>query len=245
MFYVVTGVPGSGKSSWIDAVTVNLARDKGWATVMASFENPPVIHIAKLCSAYTGVPFGPGHSKRLTPESMQKAADWVRDHYLFMSNDSEMPTVASILDRAKAGIMRLGAKVVVMDPANFLQFPGTDQDHNDCVDDALTQFKNFAMANDVAFILVAHPRKPAGDQTSTWFPQGYSIAGTAGYYNRSDVGITIHRTSEDFTKVIIWKARFGHIAQNGEAILSYDASTGQFTESKVRQAKPQDDEDYF
>lgn len=242
MLYIVTGVPGSGKSSWIDAVTVNLAKDKGWTTVMASFENPPVIHIAKLCSAYSGVPFGTGHSRRLTPDSLAEASKWVGEHFMFMSNDSEMPTVQSILERAKAGVMRIGAKVVVMDPANFLQFPGDDRDNNDAIDDALSQFKNFAMANDVAFVLVAHPRKPAADTGANWYPQGYSIAGTAGYYNRSDIGITIHRTQDDFTKVVVWKARFGHIAQNGEAMLSYEPSTGTFTESKVRAKKEEADD---
>ena len=234
MLYVVTGVPGSGKSTWIDALTVNLAKQQGWCTVMASFENPIPIHIAKLCSAYYGKSFSDKHTDRMTEEEVSTAYRWVNEHYMFMSNDAEMPTVQSVLDRARVGILRMGAKVVVMDPANFLQFKEGDQDHNEQVDNALVQFKNFAMANDVAFFLVAHPRKPSNNDSSSWTPAGYSISGTAGFYNRSDVGMTVHRTKDDFTRVIVWKARFNHIASNGEALLSYDTATGQFTEDFIR-----------
>jgi len=241
MLYVVTGVPGSGKSSWIDAMLVNLAKASGWRSVMASFENPIPIHIAKLCSAYLGKAFGDKHSNRMSKDESVTAQEWVNDHFMFMSNDIEMPTVQSILDRARVGLLRMGAKVVVMDPANFLQYKDGDDDHNTQVDDALVQFKNFAMANDIAFFLVAHPRKPGNSNGGDWYPMGYSIAGTAGFYNRCDVGMTIHRTEEDFTRAIVWKARFNHIASNGEAYLSYDTATGQFTEATVRPQKASND----
>ncbi len=245
MLYVVTGVPGSGKSSWIDAMTVNLAKTSGWRTVMASFENPIPIHISKLASIYAGKAFASKYNGRMDEDEALQAFDWVNDHYMFMSTDAEMPTVQTILDRAKVGILRMGAKVVVMDPANFLQHKDGDNDFNAQVDDALVQFKNFAMSHDVAFFLVAHPRKPGADSTTSWKPTGYAIAGTAGFYNRCDVGMTIHRDEHDFTRAIVWKARFGHIAANGEATLSYDLATGQFTQAQARLARPQSDNKWW
>src|SRR5262249_51012013 len=38
---VVTGVPGSGKSEFIDALAVNLAHSHDWRFAICSFENPP------------------------------------------------------------------------------------------------------------------------------------------------------------------------------------------------------------
>jgi twinkle protein len=57
---VVTGVPGSGKSEFIDALAVNLARNLGWRFAICSFENPPAEHIAKLAEKYSGIPFWDG-----------------------------------------------------------------------------------------------------------------------------------------------------------------------------------------
>lgn len=245
MLYVVTGIPGSGKSSWIDDLSVNLAKNAGWATVMASFENPPSLHIAKLASAYARKPFADKYGdKRMAPHEMDEACTWLSKHYQFMSCDAAMPTVQSVLERARVAIVRNKAKVVVMDPANFLAHV-VDQDTNEQVDQALIEFKNFAMAEDVAFFLVAHPKKPGSESGHGWYPKGYSIAGTAGFYNRADVGLTIHRNEDDFTRVICWKARFGHIATIGEATLSYDISTGNFSESKVRSQKPEDDDGWY
>jgi len=46
---VVTGVPGSGKSEWVDALMVNLAENEGWKFAVCSFENNPIaMHRSKL-----------------------------------------------------------------------------------------------------------------------------------------------------------------------------------------------------
>ena len=36
---LVTGIPGSGKSEWIDALMVNLVQLKGWTFGLCSMEN--------------------------------------------------------------------------------------------------------------------------------------------------------------------------------------------------------------
>ena len=44
---VLTGWPGSGKSEWLDALILNLAR-RGWRFAIYSPENaPPELHVAK------------------------------------------------------------------------------------------------------------------------------------------------------------------------------------------------------
>jgi twinkle protein len=48
---VVTGIPNSGKSEFVDALMVNLAHQYGWRFAMCSFENPPAEHLSKLAEA--------------------------------------------------------------------------------------------------------------------------------------------------------------------------------------------------
>lgn len=50
---VVTGLPNSGKSEWLDALAVNLAQLHGWRIGMCSLENTPREHGRKLMEKYT------------------------------------------------------------------------------------------------------------------------------------------------------------------------------------------------
>lgn len=51
---IVTGLSNSGKSEWLDALTVNLARQHGWRIAVCSLENTPVEHGRKLMEKYCG-----------------------------------------------------------------------------------------------------------------------------------------------------------------------------------------------
>ena len=61
MLTVVTGIPGSGKSEFVDQLMINLARKSGWRFAVCSFENPPAYHIAKMAEKVMGKPFYDGH----------------------------------------------------------------------------------------------------------------------------------------------------------------------------------------
>lgn len=51
---IVTGLPNSGKSEWIDALAVNLARREGWRIALCSMENSAKEHGRKLMEKYIG-----------------------------------------------------------------------------------------------------------------------------------------------------------------------------------------------
>lgn len=54
---LVTGIPGHGKSEFLDAMTINLAARHGWRFGIFSPENQPFsLHLAKLAEKYTGNP---------------------------------------------------------------------------------------------------------------------------------------------------------------------------------------------
>jgi len=65
----ITGAPGSGKSQFIDALTMNLAERHGWKFALCSFENPAAHHIAKLAELHLDKPFWPGPRGRMPFEA--------------------------------------------------------------------------------------------------------------------------------------------------------------------------------
>jgi twinkle protein len=228
---VVTGQPGDGKSSWVDALMVNLAQLHNWSFAIYSTERSPDIHIALLASLYLDKPFfSDTHGPRLSEAELDQAIEWVNDHFVFIGAD-ESPTVDSLIDRLKAAVMRRGVRGFVIDPASYLRGAsgsGDGADHQ-WVGYMLEAFKAFAQSHDCTGWLVAHPRKPSMGQD---VPRGYEISGSAHWFNRPDFGITIHRPydARHVTEVHIWKARFFWTGREGKSELFYKKGTGRFNE---------------
>jgi len=83
--HIVTGIPGHGKSEWLDAAIVNLAENEGWSFGIFSPENYPLEqHAAKLIEKHLGLPFRDGFDKRLTLEQLEPAQAWLNEHFSFI-----------------------------------------------------------------------------------------------------------------------------------------------------------------
>ncbi len=54
-----------------------------------------------------------------------------------------------------------------------------------------------------------------------------NISGSAAWFAKADLGITIHRT-EDCVEVHCWKSRFKWVGQQGVACLAYNMSNGRY-----------------
>lgn len=240
LLYVLTGIPGSGKSEWWDQVMVNLARQSGWKWGVCSFENPPNVHIMKLVEKYVGKPMLPGHPNRMTQTELGQALAWVHDHFFWIDNSGgERATVTDILDRAASAVQRHGIRGLIVDPYNYVERQGPTGGNNepretDQVVDLLRSIRKFSVAHSVASCIVAHPQKLQRDvQGNVYAPKGYDISGSAHWFNVPDFGITVHRPDRgsNLTNVLVWKARFKWLGQEGEATLSYDRLTGKYSET--------------
>jgi twinkle protein len=222
----------------IDNMLVNAMKQHNWRVAYASFENPPELHLAKLISLKAGKPFGDGPTPRMSEQDMLETLGWVNERLTFLTNDGVMPTVESLIERFEAAVRRSGVKAVVVDPFNFIKLSqkkdgGVD---TESINEMLAQFKTFALRAEVTFFLIAHPAKPM-NAGQDWVPTGYSISGSAHFYNRADFGLTIQRKL-DQTVFHVWKCRFPWQGQLGDATLFYDKATGLFAEN---QGETQDD----
>ena len=54
---IVTGVPNSGKSEWLDALAINLAERHGWKFAMCSLEKSALQHGRQLLEKVAHKPF--------------------------------------------------------------------------------------------------------------------------------------------------------------------------------------------
>jgi twinkle protein len=228
---IVTGMPSSGKSEFIDQIMINLAQREGWKFAVCSFENPPAMHIAKLAEKITGKPFYSGIKERMTEDELGEAMSFIEDHFMFLeSKDGNLSTIDSIIDRTKQAIMR-GANGLLIDPYNYVESTGGEE--HSSISQMLTRITSFAKAHSIHVWFVAHPQKMYPKEDGSYsVPKGMNISGSAAWFAKADLGITVHR-GEDGVEIHCWKSRFKWVGQQGMALLDYDISTGQYSQKQI------------
>lgn len=220
-FCVITGVPGSGKSVFVNDLVCRMVAMHHWPACFASFEQHPTIdHRRALRSWYGG-----GLVKDLDRETMEKADAWINANFSFVVPDDESyPTVSWLLDRFEASALRFGTRLFVLDPWNELEHDRangvTMTEH---VGIAIRDFKAFARKYEAHLIIVAHPAKMRRDKDGQYpIPTLYDISDSAHWSNKADVGIVVHRESEEETIIKVSKSRYhDQIGKPGEASVRY------------------------
>lgn len=224
---IVTGIPSSGKSEFVDQIMINLARESKWKFAVCSFENPPQLHIAKLAEKVVGKPFYEGWEDRMSKAEMDDAIKFIDDHFVFLeSRDGAMSTIESIIERAKQAVMRLGVRGLLIDPYNYIERVGENE--NEGISEMLTKISLFAKSHGIHVWFVAHPTKVRMNDDGTYpVPKGNEVSGSAAWFAKADIGVTIHR-GDAGTEVHCWKCRWKWVGKQGQTYLSYDLSTGRF-----------------
>jgi twinkle protein len=227
---IVTGIPSSGKSEFIDYIITKLNIIHGWKAAYFTPENYPLkFHYAKLFEKLIGKKFNKDKSKEL---EFDMAYDYVRENFFYLLNEEDF-TIKSILESAKILVKTRGIKILVIDPYNKLEHKYTDSE-TQYISRFLDQIITFAKVNDVLLFLIAHPVKMQKNNGKFEIPTLYSISGSANFFNKTDYGLTVHRKSGDDgvmineVEVHIQKIKYKHLGEQGIIDLKYDYDSGRF-----------------
>lgn len=231
---IVTGYPNSGKSEFVDALTVNLAEHHGWRFVIASMENPPAEHRAKLVEKHIGKPFrryGPG-TPVMSDEEVRAGAQWVRERFTFLEvGGAEPPLLEEILSRTL--LLSRSRQGLVIDPWNELE-SGRDRDEKetDFVSRMLGMLKRFGREMGLHVWVVAHPAKVYTQDGKPRLLGLMDISGSAHWANKADLGIVVHRPDLTAfeTEIHVRKVRFKHVGKVGFCKLKWDKNTGRYSD---------------
>ena len=234
---LVTGIPSHGKSEFIDALAINLGKIYGWKFGIYSPENQPIErHIAKLIEKYKGKPFNKGANERLSMDDIDSAMDLLNDYYSFiLPGDDDSHTVESVIELAKALVLRKGIKGLIIDPWNEMDHsrtPGFTE--TEYISQSLSKIRRFARTYGIHIWLIAHPTKLHKNLEGKYpVPTPYDVSGSAHWRNKADNAITVWRDVEDTkskVQIHVQKIRFKEIGKIGMAELNYDFVTGQYYE---------------
>ncbi|KAL0352746.1 UNVERIFIED_CONTAM: Twinkleprotein, chloroplastic/mitochondrial [Sesamum angustifolium] len=210
---IVTGVPNSGKST---------------RTCKKLLEK----HIRK---PFFDVRYGES-VERMSIEELEQGKKWLSDSFSLIRCENDcLPSINWVLDLARIAVLRHGVNGLVIDPYNELDHQRPpNQTETEYVSQMLTKIKRFAQHHACHVWFVAHPR-----QLHNWIggpPNMYDISGSAHFINKCDNGIVIHRNRDpeagpvDLVQVCVRKVRNKVIGTIGDAYLSYNRVTGEYSD---------------
>lgn len=224
---IITGVPGSGKSEFVDYLICRLNLLYGYKVALFSPENYPLkFHYRKVHEKYSGQKF----QKSTDKTDFVSIYEYISDNFFYILNENDMK-VDSVLKSAKALVKQKGIKILVVDPYNKLehQYSGRKTE-TQYISEFLDLLTNFAKFNNVLVFLIAHPTKMQRGEVPTL----YHISGSANFYNKCDYGLTIHRKLNDNgimcndVDIHIQKVKFKNLGQQGIVEMKYNYINGRF-----------------
>ena len=226
---VVTGIPGDGKSEFLDEMAIRLWRYYDWRCAWFSPENFPVtLHHPKLIEKLIGKRFIKTMMSRM---ELDAAVEYLSRNFFDILPEEDYQ-VDTILEKAETLVRRKGIRVFILDPYNCLehQIP-TGQSETQYISEFLEKLRSFAKRKQVLVILAAHPTKMKRDPLTKQFPVPtmYDISGSAAFFNKADFGIAIERDrNKEVTRIHVQKAKFRHLGQPGIASYMYNYHNGRF-----------------
>lgn len=220
-FVVVSGVPNHGKSTVTTAIACHLALRHKWPVALAAFETRPQIELRRqLRTWYNSAP-----EKDQSVQDLAAADDWIDKWFSFVvPGADDDANLLWLLERLRAGVVRNGVKCIVIDPWNELDHdPPADMSRTEYTGWCIRRLKKFAMSSMVHLIVVAHPAKIQRDRDNKIpIPTLYDIADSAHWANKPEVGVIVHRKSEDETLIRVAKSRYhDQIGKPGDVSVRY------------------------
>lgn len=246
----ITGYPNSGKSQFMDALALNLAR-QGWRFVFCSLENIPAsLHVEKLVKQYIGKPLREGLNARMTEEEMDEAITDIDEWFSFISPSDQKPNpgiedVQEVVERDFKARELWGAKeaklACVIDPWNELEhFRPRGMSLTEYIGESLSRLRQWGRKTGLHIFIVAHPAKQRLLKDTAALPTVTPdmISDSAHFWNKSDNCITVALTDgheSQKVEIHVQKIRFSHIGARGTVNLYYQKLTGRYSNSEIIQ----------
>ena len=234
---LVTGIPGHGKSSWLDALLVNLATLHGWRFGLFSPENQPMErHFASLMEKKIRKPFSKGPTPRISNEEKNQCKRWLNDKFkiILPDEDDGLWTLDAVLNLAKTLVYRYGIRGLVIDPWNELDHARSSHiSETTYISECLTKVRRFARLYDIHVWIIAHPTK-LEKKSDGKYPVAtpYDVSGGAHWRNKADNAISVYRNVDepdfDVSDIYVQKIRFKEVGSLGVTSLRSDVASGAY-----------------
>lgn len=192
---VLSGLSGTGKTSWIDCLSLNVVQ-RGykvaiWSGELQSFRFQGWIN--QIAAGKNYVVKKEGYDNfYYSPKNVSNRINAWLDGKLWLYNNEYGSRWSQLFADIKELVEKENVQLVVLDNLMSLQINDYDGDKYSQQTAFINELKEYAKKKNIHIILVAHPRKENG------FLRKESISGTADLTNLADNVIILHRVNKDF-----------------------------------------------
>jgi twinkle protein len=217
-FVVVTGLAGSGKSTFMFNVLAKLAIEQGISPFMYVPENEAsIVETVKRLWPGTDAQFQHFSKSQCVVQSAVPHS-WTEPYH----------DIDWVLKSAEYAVTQHKSEVILLDPWNeFDRIKHKDQLMTDYIGEAIKLMKQFTRYYGVSIVMVAHPTKNVLHREDGNIGLG-DIEGSMHWYNKCDNGLIIKRNGNSAT-VISAKVREQGAGAIGQCNFNVDRYTGKFT----------------
>jgi len=234
---VVTGIPGSGKSNFMDALSVNLAYGAKWKWSIFSPENMPISRVLRsLVEKYLEKPmFLSNNTRGFTKEKYTEVLnDFIYPHFNFVNPftvDRKLETVLSAIRQNAEGV-----DGVIIDPWNEIEHTRPHgMTETEYIGMSLMKMKDEAVKHNVHLFIVAHPTKLKKDDDGKYqIATPYDISGSANWWNKPDNCLSVYRDfGNDKIYIGVQKIRIRDFGKIGKAELTYIKGSAHYEDASI------------
>lgn len=233
----VTGIPGHGKTEWVDQMILDLARLFGHESIIVGFEQTPEEHLIKIIRKLIGTNVTcPSWFNKSNEPEFKQAFNFVTKKIKHIDTNKTGGNINEILEIAAKRIKESrdeggDPKYIVLDPFNMLSIKGRFSGHEK-IEEILRRLTHFSHQMGVLVILVAHPFKMRTDEKTGEYavPDFYSVKGSSAFFEMSYHGLTVYRKGYDTNVLIkVLKVKQNNLGQSGaEVYFNYEKGSGRY-----------------
>ena len=218
---IMTGMPNSGKTDFLNDLTCRLMAKTGRNVCYLSFEVPDKNkHMANLIRLM----LGKVNTAAYTREQLQPIVSFLDGHMVHLDLHEVSPTPANIIERAERVKRAMPLKYLIIDPYLFMEMEtGRYNTETQAIKGMLTQMQAWGRNNGVWAIIVAHPRslKKLNGKNELEEIDMYTISGSANWANLADFIFSISRIEEPdrrYTRLDMLKVRDQDLCRTGSVL---------------------------
>lgn len=222
---IVTGIPGHGKTTFATWALHHAQQRHRLRIGAALMETPWEILRDHLARLYTGRAWRDAADRDYLAEKMDQ--NW---RLLHKREADDVDGMVWVKDMIRTAAVRDGCRIVCFDPWNEIEhrlMPGESM--TDYTNAALGKMRQWSERYGCALVILAHPVKMQGEPgAKPRPPMGYDISGSATWFNKAAVGLTVFRDEdENCVKLINWKSKFEQIypCRKGVRKMQFDAQS--------------------
>lgn len=194
---IVSGLNGSGKSSWLNCISLN-AIQRGFKVAMFSGElmkEKVKIWLNQVAAGREFVKkvYGYDDFYYVPKDVTAKIDEWTKDK-VFLYDNKYGRNWTRLLESIKRVVEQKGINLLILDNLMTLDLDAFSGDKNEKQSSFVNSLADLAKQASIHIILVAHPRK------SMTFLRREDIGGSGDITNLADNVYIIHRINKDFVK---------------------------------------------